>query len=247
MIGVVVFKEGTPLGRAITGVLSHIEPVEVRGLGRAYRYDSSHRSLYFIPLKESFHFNGKRYEERITSSLGRPSFIISLSPLTEGNEPLLHATGNLTNTNPLSHPSFQPRSVSPVDADLLGTLFIALYRLNLNPHVAAVHDPPSDLTVPHISVKLGVEHAEDVVLSIIASFRRKKIFVPYVTVSRSFLADYFTGEILRRRVAAYHVPYYWVHHLDGVMYNQMAEKGRVRGILVERGLVLPGELPHKEV
>ena len=243
MIGVVVYKRGER-SKILEEILSEVEEVELRGIGRAHRYEFRHRSLYFVPVLEDFQFNGRKYEKRIFHSVGRPSFILSLR---FGDTLLLHATGNITNTNPFLHPSFSPKTISPTDPDLLGTLFLALHRAGMNPHIAAVHDPPGDLTIPHISLKTPPDLIEDIIPTIIASFRRKKIFIPYITVSRAFTADYFLPLILKRHVPAYHIPYYWYHHLDESLFKQAAEKSGVRAVLVERGLVLPGEFPKKEV
>ena len=246
MIGVVLFKSSSPQGKRLVHLLSSLEDVEIRGIGKAYLYEMKRRSLYFIPLPAEFSFNAEMYTRRILSGIGKPSFLLSVYP-PETDAVFLHATGNITNTNPLLHPSFTPRTVSPVDGDLLGTLYLALKRSGVPVHIVAVHDPPSNVNVPHIALRLPEKYVEDVLPAIIASFRKKKIFVPYVTVSRSYVADYFAPFFENRRISAYHIPYYWIHFLDLSLFSQMVEKGRVRKILVEKGLVLPGELPQEEV
>ncbi len=246
MIGVVVFKSSSPAGKKLLDLLSSLEEVEVRGIGRVYRYEMKRRSLYFVPLPTEFSFNAEFHLKRIVSGLGRPSFVLSLYP-PEAKAVFLHATGNVTSSNPLLHPSFTPRSVSPVDGDFLGTLYLALKRSGVPVSVVAVHDPPSSLSLPHIAVRLPSSYVEDFLPAVIAAFRRKKIFVPYVTVSRSYTADYFSSLFEGRRISAYHVPFYWSHFLDVSLFSLMVERGRVRKILVEKGLVLPGELPQEEV
>ncbi|NPA86694.1 MAG: hypothetical protein GXO00_01675 [Candidatus Diapherotrites archaeon] len=239
----VVFKEGTALHRALQPLLEYLEEEELRGLGKVHAYFEG-TSAYFVPLKRDFSLAGREEERRIVSAIGGHVDVVSLR---EGDRLSLYPTGNPTRSNPLLIDSYTPRSLSPVDPDLLGTLWLALRKKDLNPSLLAVHDPPSNLQRPHVAVELPLNKVEELFFALLASFRKKKTFVPHLTVSRGFEASYFYPLIERRRVPAYHLPYFWVQFLDRELFEQAQRKGGVRSILVEKGLVLPGELPYKEV
>ena len=244
MIAGVFFKAGSHFGEKILDFLGSFEEESIRGLGRVFVYSAHRVSVYFVPTHDSFSYNANRYERSFVEGIGRPSVLISLLP---SDVVTLYPTGNITSSNPLLIPTFSPRRVSPTDPDLLGTLWLALKKKGLNPDILAVHDPPSTLKYPHIALSFPEHLLEDALVALLASLRRKKVFVPHVTVGRSFTASHFYPLIERRRVPAYHVPYHWIHFLDEGMFEEMKKKGNVRSILVERGLVLPGELPQKEV
>ncbi len=244
MIAGVFFKTGDRFANKILDFLESFEEELIRGLGRVFVYSAHRTSAYFVPTPDSFSYNANRYERSFLEAIGRPSILLSLLP---SESVTIYPTGNVTSSNPLLIPTFSPRRVSPVEPDLLGTLWLALRRKGLNPEILAVHDPPSTLNHPHLVLSFPGDLVEDVLVSLLASLRRKKVFVPHVTVGRTFAARYFYPLIEKRRVPAYHVPYHWVHFLDEELFEEMKRKGNVRSILVEKGLVLPGELPHKEV
>ncbi len=219
------------------------EEEQIRGLGRVYVYRDG-VEVVFLPSIEDIRFRGKEYEEKILESFGKVRGFIGL---VYGERVEIYPPGNPTNKNPLLHPSYTPRTLAPADADLLGSLFLSMRAVGMEVDIVAVHDPPVTVTQPFHIISLPPSMIKSVIPPLLAGLRKKKMFIPYMTVSKEYRASYFYSLLKKRFLPLYHIPYYWRHFLDDYLLEEARKKGRVRGILLEKGLELPGELPHKEV
>jgi D-tyrosyl-tRNA(Tyr) deacylase len=247
LIGVVVYRPGKVADPLLDAAkeLFGLEEIEVRGLGNAYRYETPHASVYFVPIKQSYEIHAREMEKQISEAIGRPDVVISINPhLADMREGMfIHSAGNITGKDVLGA-NYVPRSVSPTEPGVIGLMVRAAHafadELNVEPriHIEATHDFPVDATIPYLSFELrGRVNYELAALTLIAALGKRVRFKPYLSIGMSYYANEFFPVILhRKKVPAYHVPYYLAHNLNEDAIRELVKKGYIKGLAFGRGV-----------
>ncbi len=247
MIAAVVYRPGKIADPLIESVreLFGTENVEIRGLGIVDRYETAYTSIYFIPLRQSYELHAKEMESQIREAIGTPDVIVSINPhLADMREGIfIHSAGNLTGKDVLAA-NYAPKSVAPTSPGTIGTLVRAVYNfaeelgVEPNVHIEATHDFPVDATIPYLSFELrGNVNHELAALSLVAALGKQVAFKPYLTIGLSYYANEFIPVILRRKkVPAYHVPFYLAHNLTADTIKTLIRKGYVDAVAYGKGV-----------
>ncbi len=247
MISAVVYRPGKisdPLVSAIRELFG-TEQVEIRGLGLVDRYETPKTTIYFIPLPESYEIHVKRWENQISETVGRPDVVVSINPhLADMREGLfIHSAGNLTGKDVLAA-NYAPKTVSPTSPCTIGAMVRAAYRfaeeLGAEPHfhIEATHDFPVDASIPYLSFETrGRVNVELAALTLVAGLGKCVRFKPYLTIGMSYYANEFIPVVLRRKkVPAYHVPFYLAHNLTADTIRDLVKRGFIEGVAYGRGV-----------
>ncbi len=247
MISAVVYRPGKIADPLIESIreLFGTERIEIRGLGTVDRYETAYTSIYFIPIRQSYELHVKEMETQIKEAIGTPDVVVSINPhLADMREGIfVHSAGNLTGKDVLAA-NYAPRSVSPTSPGTIGTLVRAVYNfaeeLGAEPkiHIEATHDFPVDATIPYISFELrGRVNHELAALALVASLGKQVRFRPYLTIGLSYYANEFIPIILRKKkVPAYHVPFYLAHNLTADTIKTLVRKGYVEAVAYGKGV-----------
>ena len=247
MIAAVVYRPGKIADPLINSVreLFGTEQIHVRGLGLVDRYETAYTSIYFIPIRESYEIHAKRMEKQITEAIGQPNVIVSINPhLADMREGIfIHSAGNITGKDVLAA-NYAPRSVSPTSPSAIGLIVRAMHEfaeeLGKDPriHIEATHDFPVDATIPYLSYEMrGNVNYDLAALALVAGIGKQVQFKPYLTIGLSYYANEFIPIILRRKkVPAYHVPFYLAHNLTADTIRGLLRKGYIAGVAFGRGV-----------
>ncbi len=246
MIAVVVGRQRWKGTREFQGLLNEYfspEEVNIAFIGKAYRMGKKN-PVYFIPLPTNYETNVNYWEKRIVNGLGSPWIVVSLNPhIADGRKGIfIHTSGNPSPENVLGV-NLPPKTLGKTNANAIGMIVRAVDRFSreLNVpfplHLEATHDLPVNNSLPYLSFEWNGEYADLAVLALVAALGVEKTFIPYLTLGIQYYGDEFL-ELSRRgrRVSAYHVPLYLAHGLDDQLYMEAQEKGKVRGIIVGRGI-----------
>jgi len=247
VISAVVYRPGKiaePLLESIRELFG-TEKVEVRGLGAVDRYETPHASIYFIPIRQSYELHVDAMENQIIDAIGTPDVVVSINPhLADMREGMfIHSAGNLTGKDVLAA-NYAPRSVAPTSPGTIGTMVRAAYNfadeLGVEPtiHIEATHDFPVDAKIPYISFELrGNVNYDLAALTLVASLGKQVPFKPYLTIGLSYYANEFIPVILRKKkVPAYHVPFYLAHNLTADTIRALIRKGYVDAVAYGKGV-----------
>ncbi len=247
VISAVVYRPGKiaePLIESIRELFG-TESVEIRGLGTVDRYETPHASIYFIPLRQSYELHVEEMENQIKEAIGTPDVIVSINPhLADMREGIfVHSAGNLTGKDVLAA-NYAPRSVAPTSPGTIGTMVRAAHsfaeELGVEPkiHIEATHDFPVDATIPYISYEVrGTVSYDLAALTLVAALGKQVKFKPYLTIGLSYYANEFIPIILRKKkVPAYHVPFYLAHNLTADTIKTLIRKGYIEAVAYGKGV-----------
>ncbi len=246
MISVVVFKRAkyaTPIVEAAKEYFE-MEPLAIRGLGRAWRYETSDSAIYFAEINRTYEIHTEEMERAIVEGIGEPKIVVSINPhiadMREGV--FIHTAGNVTGINPLGG-GYTPKSVSPTNPGTIGLLVRAAHyfaeELGTAPniHIEATHDLPANARLPYISFEVRGSYHDLAALALVAALGKHTRFKPYLTIGISYYADEFIPVILKKKkVPAYHVPFYLAHHLSEDFIRQLVREKKVEGVAYGKGV-----------
>ncbi len=218
-----------------------LESVEVRGLGRVFRYETERYVAYIVRVPFSYEANVKRFEATLKEALGHVNEVIAINPhIADPREGLfVHSAGNVGGEG---FGGLQPLSVSPTSPEFMGTFILAALWVGeelgeASVHIEATHDLPVDATIPYVSVEYRGDYADELALALGAALGRRGKFKPYMTVGLSYYADEFIPLVKKKRIVpAYHVPVYMGQHLVEELARRLLERGWIRGVIYGRGL-----------
>ncbi len=218
-----------------------LEPVEIRGLGMAYRYETERATAYIVRLNASYEANVRFYEKIILDALGHIDEVVSINPhLADPREGLfVHSSGNVAGEG---YGQLHPLSLSPTSPSFIGTFVLAAQWVSAElgeapVHIEATHDLPVDSNIPYVSVEYKGDYADELALALGATLGRRGAFKPYLTVGMSYYADEFIPLIRKKRVVpAYHIPVYLAHNITPELIERLKKKKWIVGILTGEGV-----------
>ncbi len=246
MIAAVVYKPGKfadPLMESVREFFG-VEKLAVRGLGVVERYETRDISIYFIPVRKSYELHAEEMENLISEGIGRPYVVVSINPhIADMREGIfIHSAGNITGENILGG-GFSPKSVAKTDPGTIGMVVRAVYKfaeeLETPPviNIEATHDFPTKTSIPYLSFEVRGDYYDLAALSLVASLGKEIYFKPYLTIGISYYANEFIPVILRKKkVPAYHVPFYLAHHLSADFLRTLKREGYIEGVAYGRGV-----------
>ncbi len=246
MLAVIVGKEqwkGTKIFQQLLEEYFSPERLSIVHVGNVLRV-GKRNPVYFIPIKESYELHIDLWEKRIEHGLGKPWIVVSLNPhLADGRKGIfVHSSGNITSENVFGVP-LPPKTLGKTNANAIGMIVRAVDKFSKELdvpfplHLEATHDMPVKNRLPYISFEWTEGFEDLAVLSVVAALGEERTFIPYLTVGISYYADEFLSLTRKgRRVSTYHIPLYLAHNLDDSLYKEAENKGRVRGIIVGRGI-----------
>lgn len=246
MIAAVVYKPGKfadPLMESVREYFG-LEKLAVRGLGVVERFETSDVSIYFIPIRRSYELHAAEMERAISEGIGKPYIVVSVNPhIADMREGIfIHSAGNITGENILGG-GYAPKSVARTDPGTIGMIVRAVNRfaeeLDVPPviNIEATHDFPVRVSIPYLSFEVRGDYHDLAALALVASLGKEVRFKPYLTIGISYYANEFIPVILRRKkVPAYHVPFYLAHHLSADFIRSLIKEGYVEGVAFGRGV-----------
>jgi len=218
-----------------------LEPVEIRGIGMAYRYEAHDSIVYITRLSASYEANVHMYEKILRSALGALNEVISINPhVADPREGIfVHSAGNIMGEG---YAGFSPLSLSPTSPSFIGTFILAVEWVKeemsaAEIHVEATHDLPVDAKIPYVSVEYRGNYADELALALGASLGRRGRFTPYLTIGMSYYADEFIPLVKRKRIVpAYHIPVYMAGPITTDVIERLKKAGWIKGVLTGKGV-----------
>jgi len=246
MIAAVVYRPGRFSDPLISAVREYFRPerLAVRGIGIVERFETKEVSIYFIPLNRSYELHAGELERQISEGIGRPYVVVSVNPhIADMREGIfVHSAGNVTGENVVGG-GYSPKSVARTDPGTIGMLVRAVHRfaeeLDVPPavNIEATHDFPVKTEIPYISFEVRGDYHDLAALALVASLGKDVYFRPYLTIGISYYANEFIPVVLKRKkVPAYHVPFYLAHHLSREFIKELKKKGYIEGVAYGRGV-----------
>lgn len=246
MIAAVVYKPGKFADPLMDAVREYfvLEKLAVRGLGIVERFETKDVSIYFIPIRQSYELHAEEMERQIIEGIGRPYVVVSINPhIADMREGIfIHSAGNFTGENIVGG-GYSPKSLARTDPGTIGMIVRAVNRfaeeLGVPPtiNIEATHDFPVKTEIPYLSFEVKGDYHDLAALALVASLGREVYFKPYLTIGISYYANEFVPVILRKRkVPAYHVPFYLAHHLSWEFLKDLKRKGYIEGVAYGKGV-----------
>ncbi len=246
MIAAVVYKPGKFADPLISAVREYFstEQIAVRGLGIVDRFETRDVGIYFIPLRRSYELHVEEMERAIIEGIGKPYVVVSVNPhIADMREGIfIHSAGNFTGDNILGA-GFSPKSLARTDPGTIGMVVRAVHsfaeELGVPPaiNIEATHDFPTKTEIPYISYEVRGDYYDLAALALVASLGKEVRFKPYLTIGISYYANEFIPAILRKRkVTAYHVPFYLAHHLSADFLRDLKKRGYIEGVAYGKGI-----------
>jgi len=246
VISVVVYKKArysTPIVEAAREYFG-MEPLAIRGLGRAWRYETRDSAVYFVEINRTYEIHTAELEKAILEGIGEPKIVVSINPhIADMREGIfIHTAGNVTGINPLGG-GYTPKTVAPTNPGTMGLIIRAVHYFarelesEPNVHIEATHDLPARAKLPYLSFEVRGNYHDLAALALVAALGKHTRFKPYLTIGMSYYADEFIPVILRKKkVPAYHVPFYLAHHLSEDFIRQLVREGKIEGVAYGKGV-----------